>query len=510
MLAFCESASIYGLECFPVQVEVDISAGIPSFSVVGLPDTAIQESRDRVRSAISNSEFKFPLKRIVVNLAPADLRKEGPSFDLPLALAILKASNQLKKADLDSFLVVGELSLTGEVKGVKGILSYALLARERRKKLILPLQNAKEASVVSGLEIIPVSSLLEAVNYLENGEEIRFERNDLNSLLRPISRHEVDFSEVKGQERAKRALEVAAAGGHNMILIGPPGSGKTMLARRLPTILPELTLEEAIEVSKIYSVAGLLDSRKPLLTTRPFRSPHHSISSVGLAGGGQFPRPGEISLSHRGVLFLDEFPEFPKNALQILRQPLEDGVITISRAKGSITFPANFTLVAAMNPCPCGYLGDSKRECVCSPAKVLKYRSKIGGPLMDRIDIQIEVPRLSKEELTQALPGESSREIKKRVVKARKRQEERFEGTKVSCNAQMGMREIKKFCTLSSSAEKLLERAIEELSFSARAYSKVLKVARTIADLSDSQFIEVEHLAEAVQYRSLERSFYLS
>ncbi len=510
MLSFCESASIYGLECFPVQVEVDISAGIPSFSVVGLPDTAIQESRDRVRSAISNSEFKFPLKRIVVNLAPADLRKEGPSFDLPIALAILKASNQLKKAELGSFLVVGELSLTGEVKGVKGILSYALLARERGKKLILPLQNAKEASVVSGLEIVPVSSLMEAVNYLENKERADFERDDLNSLLYRISKYEVDFSEVKGQERAKRALEVAAAGGHNIILIGPPGSGKTMLARRLPTILPELTLEETIEVSKIYSVAGLLDSRKPLLATRPFRSPHHSISSVGLAGGGQFPRPGEISLSHRGVLFLDEFPEFPKNALQILRQPLEDGVITISRAKGSITFPADFTLVAAMNPCPCGYLGDSKRECVCPPARVLKYRSKIGGPLMDRIDIQIEVPRLSKEELTRSLPGKSSQEIKRWVMKARRKQEERFKKTKINCNAQMGTREIKKFCTLSSSAEKLLDRAIDELSFSARAYSKVLKVARTIADLSNSEIIEVEHVAEAVQYRSLERSFYLS
>lgn len=510
MFAACLSASFYGMGGSQVKVEVDISSGLPCFSIVGLPDTAIQESKERVRSALVNSEFEFPLKRVVVNLAPADIKKEGPSFDLPIALAILKASAQLKPVFGDEYIVVGELSLTGELRPVAGVLPLALLAKEKKLKgVVLPFFNAKEAAVVEGIEVVPLRHLLEAVSFFRGKLEYELVKVDLKRYFHQNYSYDVDFSDVKGQEQAKRALEVAAAGGHNCFLIGPPGSGKTMLARRLPTILPSLNLEEALEITKVYSISGLLKNHQPIITQRPFRSPHHTISPAGLAGGGQLPKPGEISLTHHGVLFLDEFPEFPKSALQILRQPLEEGEITISRASGSIRYPAQFTLVAAMNPCPCGFLGDAKRECVCTPAQIIRYRSKVGGPLMDRLDIQIEVPRLTREEVVKVSSGESSKEIRRRVEKARLRQLKRFKKTKISCNAQMKPKQINQFCQLSPQASYLLERAINELSFSARAYDKILKVALTIADLSESDCIKVEHIAEAIQYRSLERSFYL-
>ena len=506
MLSKIKSSVLRGIEAQIVEIEVDIAAGIPGTIIVGLPDTAVKESRDRVKSAVKNSGFEYPIRKIIVNLAPANIKKEGVSFDLPFALGILSATGQIKKDSVLDFMFLGELSLDGTLRRVNGILPSALEAKRGGiRGLVIPKENANEAAVVEGLEIVPVGSLPEAVKFLRgefipdapvcNREEI---------LSRDFT-YEVDFSEVIGQEHAKRGLEVAAAGGHNILMIGPPGSGKTMLARRLPTIIPDLTFEEALEITKIHSTAGLLDSGQALIGTRPFRSPHHTVSDVGLIGGGSFPHPGEISLAHNGVLFLDEFPEFKRSALESLRQPLEDGVITITRASGTVTLPARLMLAASMNPCPCGYYTDPRKECRCTPNQIQKYISKISGPLLDRIDIHIEVPPV-KDIVSKEANAEPSKSVKERVNKCRKIQQKRFVEETFFCNADMQTKHIKKYCRIGDEAKNLLQLAMSELGMSARAYHRILKVGRTIADLAGSEDIQTEHISEAIQYRALDRT----
>ncbi len=506
MLARVLSSAVIGIDAYLVEVEVDIARGLPTFTIVGLPEASVKESKERVKSAINNSGYSFPDDRITVNLAPANIKKEGTGFDLPIALGILTAIGIVPKAITAEYLVLGELSLDGRIKPVNGSLPMALAAKNAGYNgIVVPLENGREASVVSGIDVIPVNTLSGLVEFLRGTVRIAPLETDLKAIFDQDLEAEVDFSEVMGQEHVKRALEVAAAGGHNLLMIGPPGSGKTMLARRLSTILPPLTFDEAIETTKIFSVLGLLNADQALITRRPFRSPHHTISDAGLIGGGHIPRPGEVSLAHNGVLFLDELPEFKKNVLEVLRQPLEDLKVTIARAALSITYPSSFMLLAAMNPCPCGYLSDPKHQCSCSFQQIHRYRTRISGPLLDRIDIHVEVPAVPYRDLAALQSAESSAAIRERIGVARAAQTDRFKRLKPRCNAQMGSRHIKRFCCIDIDSQGLLETAIDKLGLSARAYSRILKIARSIADLAGCEDIAVEHVSEAIQYRGLDR-----
>jgi len=509
MLSKINSSGLIGIDGYSVSVEVDIGNGMPAFDVVGLPDTAVKESRERVRAALKNAGFKFPQKRITVNLAPANIKKAGAIYDLPICMGLLTSSEQLV-CDLSEYAFLGEIALSGELRPVEGVLPMVINACESGiKNIIVPYDNACEAAVVKDINVFGAKTLTDIFAHFTTENKLDKTEIDIDEIFRRQQETALDYADVKGQENAKFALEIAAAGGHNCLLIGSPGSGKSMLSKRLPSILPSLSFDEALEVTKVHSIAGLIPGDTSLITTRPFRSPHHTISAVGLSGGGAFPRPGEISLAHNGVLFLDEFPEFRKDALEVLRQPLEDGVVTIARVNATLTYPSNTMLIAAMNPCKCGYYGDGTNRCTCSEGSIKQYLGKISGPLLDRIDLHIEVPAVKYDELADRTPAESSAEIKKRVEKARQIQKERFKNDKgVYCNAQMTEKMVSTYCTLGEAETQVLKQAFDNLGLSARAHNRILKVARTVADLKGSSDIKVEHLAQAIYFRSLDRKYW--